>query len=112
MSEHAPVKWITKETMNITTGESRYVILWSDTSKPGVHWRRLDDSGHFTEQDAKLISAAPEIKRQRDALLAAIKVLADDWESLVGNDIEDNEDVAAINKQVGEAIAMCEKEGV
>ncbi|MBW8463527.1 hypothetical protein [Acidovorax sp.] len=36
-----------------------WVILWPD--KGGTHMRRLDYQGNFTEQDARLIAAAPEL---------------------------------------------------
>lgn len=41
--------------------EPGYAVFWQDTSKPGVHSRRLDYKGCFTEADARLIAAAPEL---------------------------------------------------
>ena len=41
--------------------EPGWVILFPDTSKPGIHHRRLDSKGNFIEEDARLIAAAPEL---------------------------------------------------
>ncbi len=39
--------------------EPGWVVLWPD--KGGQHMRRLDYHGSFTESDAKLIAAAPDL---------------------------------------------------
>ena len=54
-----PGPWTAKE----LSGYQRtgFVVLWPDTSKGGIYERRLDDSGRFTEHEAKLIAAAPEL---------------------------------------------------
>jgi hypothetical protein len=53
------------------------VILWPDTSKPGVHYRRLDSNGGFLEEDAHLIAAAPELRSTAMDTLSLIENLAD-----------------------------------
>ena len=51
--------WIAKQLS--TYQDPGHVILWPDHSKGGVHMRRLDYNGHFTQADANLIAAAPEL---------------------------------------------------
>jgi hypothetical protein len=43
--------------------DGSHSLLWCDTSKGGQHWRRLDEqcNGRFTEPDALLMAAAPEL---------------------------------------------------
>lgn len=52
--------------------EPGWVILWPDTSKPGIHHRRLDYQGNFTEADARLLAASREMF---DALLLSFHAL-------------------------------------
>lgn len=56
---HTPGPWITKAIQTHDT--PGHVVLWKDTSKSGVHTRRLDYKGTFTEADARLIAAAPDL---------------------------------------------------
>ena len=44
-----------------TYDQPGWVVLWSDRTKGGLHMRRLDSKGSFTEADARLIAAAPEL---------------------------------------------------
>lgn len=53
--KHTPGPWDSK----IAFDQSGWVVRWSD--KRGEHMRRLDDNGRFTEADARLIAAAPEM---------------------------------------------------
>lgn len=50
-----------------------YVILWRDTSKPGVHMRRLDYKGSFTEADARAIAAVPVMIHALECALASME---------------------------------------
>lgn len=65
--EHAPGPWRVKQLGSYA--QPGWVVLWPD--KGGTHMRRLDYQGNFTEQDARLIAAAPELLA---ALLAVVKV--------------------------------------
>lgn len=49
-----------------------WVLLWPD--KGGTHMRRLDYQGGFTEHDARLIAAAPDLL---DAAQAAWNCIAE-----------------------------------
>lgn len=51
----------------LTQQGDEWVVLWPD--KDGAHMRRLDCQGKFSEPDARLIAAAPDI------LAAAIAVI-------------------------------------
>lgn len=55
-----PGPWAAKK-LSGSYAQPGWVVLWPDTSKPGVHMRRIDWQGQFTEADAKLIAAAPEL---------------------------------------------------
>lgn len=55
--QHTPAPWVVKR--RATYSDPGYVILWPD--KGGEHLRRLDSKGNFTEADARLISAAPDL---------------------------------------------------
>lgn len=77
MSNHTPGPW--KEKQKSTYSEPGYVVLWPD--KGGEHMRRLDYQGCFTEADARLIAAAPELL---DALKAIVSSLSEhDEEGLI-----------------------------
>lgn len=57
---HTPGPWrASKVTINAQAGG--YVVLWPDTSRPGVHHRRLDYKGEFLAADATLMAAAPDM---------------------------------------------------
>jgi hypothetical protein len=64
-----------------------------------------NENGDEDEANAKLIAAAPETKRQRDALLEALK-----------ETLRCNHELGAISRPVADqaraAIAMCEKDGL
>lgn len=64
---HTPHPWRAKQLGGYA--HPGWVILWSD--KGGTHMRRLDYQGNFTEQDARLIAAAPELLA---ALQAVVRV--------------------------------------
>lgn len=66
-TRHTPGPWrANKVAVNPQAGG--YVVLWPDTSKPGVHHRRLDYRGEFLAADATLMAAAPDLL---EALIAA-----------------------------------------
>ena len=56
---HTQGTWIAKELA--TYEQPGWVVLWSDRTKGGLNMRRLDSKGSFTEADARLIAAAPEL---------------------------------------------------
>lgn len=62
---YTPGPWKAKQLS--TYSDPGHVIVWPD--KNGQHMRRLDFQGNFTESDARLIAAAPE-------LLEALKRIA------------------------------------
>jgi hypothetical protein len=66
MSAAKPGPWLAKHVA--THPIPGWVILWTDTSKPGVHHRRLDIKGTFSEADARLIAAAPELLEAAELL--------------------------------------------
>lgn len=72
MTKHTQGPWVSRF-VNFPGGWS---VFWNDTSKRGVHTRRLDKSGAFSEADANLIAAAPD-------LLIALKNLVDDFDKSV-----------------------------
>lgn len=60
MSNRTPGPWTAKRL--VSGSYPGFVILWPDTSNSGLHMRRLDSfSGSFSEGDANLIAAAPEL---------------------------------------------------
>lgn len=66
LQSHTPGPWQAKK---ICYGNDHpWVILWP--SENGAWMRRVDDKGQFTEADAKLIAAMPEL------LEAAIQINA------------------------------------
>ncbi|MBU2836959.1 hypothetical protein HF670_11930 [Acidithiobacillus thiooxidans] len=64
MKSHTTGPWQAKR----LGAHDAWVVLWPD--KGGEYMRRLDDKGQFTEADAKLIAALPEL------LEAAIQINA------------------------------------
>lgn len=58
-AKHTPGPWRAYRLANYT--DPGWVIIRPDTSKPGVHHRRVDYKGNFLEEDARLIAAAPEL---------------------------------------------------
>lgn len=54
---HTPGPWRAKQLGSY--GQPGWVLLWPD--KGGAHMRRLDYQGNFTEQDARLLAAAPDL---------------------------------------------------
>ena len=94
MSKHTPGPWRAYQRADYTT--PGWVILWPDTSKPGIHHRRLDSNGGFIEADARLIAAAPDLLK---ALKAIVKSLADqDDEGLIEHAQQMIDARAAIDK--------------
>ncbi|MBF5007630.1 hypothetical protein [Diaphorobacter caeni] len=56
MSEPTKGPW--REKQLGTYKEPGWCVYWPDASKPGIHMRRLDYQGCFTEADARLIAEA------------------------------------------------------
>lgn len=56
---HTPGPWLCKPLQSYA--QPGYAVFWKDTSKPGIHSRRLDYQGCFTEADARLVAAAPDL---------------------------------------------------
>ncbi|HEX7387846.1 MAG TPA: hypothetical protein VF285_11325 [Castellaniella sp.] len=69
-TQHTPGPWLARAIG--TFNEPGYAVFWEDRSKSGVHTRRLDYKGCFTEADAHLIAAAPDLY---EALKLALKAL-------------------------------------
>lgn len=71
MSKQTPGPWIAKRLASYN--DPGWVISWPD--KCGQHMRRLDYRGNFSEADAHLIAAAPDLlealESMRDWLIAA-----------------------------------------
>lgn len=67
--KYTPRPWAAREVFNHTEGHSSHVIVWRDGTDANHQYRRLGRDGNFTEQDARLIAAAP------DLLNAAVRVL-------------------------------------
>ena len=99
MGKHTVGPWSTKELANYA--QPGWVVTWPDTSKPGVHNRRLDYNGSFTEADARLIAAAPELL---EALEDAIHYIAAIMEATEGDKISRSflMSMTAIKKARGE----------
>lgn len=55
--KHTPGPWVARRLA--THDQPGWAIYWPD--KGGTHMRRLDYKGNVTEQDAHLISAAPDL---------------------------------------------------
>lgn len=66
MSELTKGPWKAKRLA--TCQEPGHVVLWPD--KGGTHMRRLDYQGNFTEADAAVIAAAPELLEACERLVA------------------------------------------
>ena len=54
-TKHTPGPWYAKQVYD------EWVVLWKDTSKGGVHMRRIDKLGFWSEANAKLAAAAPAL---------------------------------------------------
>jgi hypothetical protein len=68
MSERTPGPWAAKRL--VSGSYPGHVIIWPDKSKGGLHMRRLDSfSGSFSEADAYLIAAAPELLEVLEEML-------------------------------------------
>lgn len=94
-AKHTPGPWRTKQLANYE--EPGWVVLWPD--KGGTHMRRIDYRGNFTEQDARLIAAAPE-------LLEALIAMLENFESQHGLLLELGAPAfVAMQKKVHAAIA-------
>lgn len=81
-AEPKPGKWTWKQVGSFNTPGC--AIFWPDSSKGGVHYRRLDSGGGMEQMDADYIAAAnPETirtlladyDRMRDALVAVVHQL-------------------------------------
>lgn len=75
-----PGKWTWKQVGSFNAPGC--AVFWPDTSKGGVHYRRLDSGGGMEQADAELIAAChPETIRallaERDALEVATKEAAE-----------------------------------
>lgn len=80
-----PGKWTWKQVGSFTTPGC--AVFWPDTSKGGVHYRRLDSGGGMEHVDAEFIAAChPEAIRallaERDAMEDALTEYAnpENWE--------------------------------
>lgn len=63
--DHTQGPWLPRRLA--TYAEPGWAVFWTDTSRSGAHVRRVDYKGSFTEADARLIAAAPEmLKALRD----------------------------------------------
>jgi hypothetical protein len=99
-----PGKWTWKQVGSFSTPGC--AIFWPDSSKGGVHYRRLDSGGGMEQVDADYIAAAhPETIRallaERDALRAAVLAI----DSLRGPFMSDD-DIASVWKLVDSALAQ------
>jgi hypothetical protein len=54
-----PGRWISRALAHRSPPSC--VLLWPDTSKPGVHMRRLDHLGEFSEADARLLATSKDL---------------------------------------------------
>jgi hypothetical protein len=95
-TEHTPGPWRYFISANKTTGQR-----WSNVTGDGLQIAGAVPS----ESDARLIAAAPE-------LLDALKLLFEDWVTLVGDDCEDNEDVRRIWQACQDALTKATGEPV
>ena len=66
-----------------------HVLLWPDTSKPGVHMRRLDDVDCFSEADATLIAEAGTVFHECGLSPRELLVLVKDAISIQANNAGD-----------------------
>ena len=79
-----PGKWTWKQVGCFNT--PGYAVFWPDTSKGGVHYRRLDSGGGMLEADANFVAAAnPAVVlelvrrlREAEARVTALRYIA--WE--------------------------------
>jgi hypothetical protein len=95
-TQHTPGPWRYFISANKTTGQR-----WSNVTGDGLQIAGAVPS----ESDARLIAAAPE-------LLDALKLLFEDWVTLVGDDCEDNEDVRRIWQACQDALTKVTGEPV
>lgn len=92
--------WLAKRLA--TYDEPGYVILWPD--KGGAHMRRLDYRGCFTEADARLIAAAPELYEALVACVADMETTEDFYgKHPAAQDVIANAR-AALSKATGEQV--------
>jgi geranylgeranyl pyrophosphate synthase len=95
-TQHTPGPWRYFISANKTTGQR-----WSNVTGDGLQIAGAVPS----ESDARLIAAAPE-------LLDTLKLLFEDWVTLVGDDCEDNEDVRRIWQACKDALTKATGEPV
>jgi hypothetical protein len=95
-TQHTPGPWRYFISANKTTGQR-----WSNVTGDGLQIAGAVPS----ESDARLIAAAPE-------LLDTLKLLFEDWVTLVGDDCEDNEDVRRIWQASQDALTKATGEPV
>jgi geranylgeranyl pyrophosphate synthase len=95
-TQHTPGPWRYFISANKTTGQR-----WSNVTGDGLQIAGAVPS----ESDARLIAAAPE-------LLDTLKLLFEDWVTLVGDDCEDNEDVRRIWQACQDALTKATGEPV
>lgn len=110
-----PGKWTWKQVGSFNTPGC--AIFWPDTSKGGVHYRRLDSGGGMLEADANFIAAANPaavlelVRRLRaasHALEYARTVIGDDRQALI--DCHRNPATGLVDDELGaEALATYDR---